>query len=134
MSTPSTIEVEFAPGRRLTMDVHVSGVPQFCLCRLSRQPNGTYIPVPVQWASMMRLGKNLATELGLPINEHTLRRLVKAGFVKGYVVAPSTTMVDLVSLYKHLQATRTDLDQPCFWTRENLQRWQEACGPLKEPV
>lgn len=135
MSTPPkrTIKVEFAPGR--FMDVpYEQSPPQWCLAKLARQPNGTYILVPVQWHTMVRMSRRLCRNLGLDFAEHSLRRLVRAGFVRGHMVGPNTTMVDLESLNAHIEATRVDDGKEPFWTAERVRRYRDAfCTTRTQP-
>ncbi len=87
-----------------------------------------------QWRPKLRyLGRNVrlsqqnvdALNLGVP--SRTILRLVRAGFVDGYKVAPQTWVFSLESYLAHVEAVE---DDPDFWEPDNpdnnLARYRKA--------
>ncbi len=128
-----SVKVEFMPGRVAEMPAHLlQAPPKFVMCRLVKQPNGMYAPVPIEWSPMVRMSRDLHRDLGLPCSYRTLYKLVKAGFVAGSLPSPWVLMIDLASLIEHFEATQVDPDGPKFWTRERIAAFREAEGALTD--
>lgn len=119
---PSTIEVEPAPGQTIEAALPREAVPRFGIVQLMRQSDGTYVPILKSWSNTVRLKLDTMNNLGLDVSYKTTRRLIIAGFVKGSLIAPETFLLDVESLYEHLQATR----DPEFWTEARKAQYRAA--------
>lgn len=95
-------------------------VAEYILCRWSRQPNGTYAPVPVggTWA---KLTPALCAALGFEGGLDTMKRLALAGFVDASQISPGVMLLDLDSWVRHLAECMDDPD-----------RWADGTDDLKE--
>lgn len=125
--------VEFMPGRVVQMpESALKAPPTVVLCRLARQPNGLYAPVPIEWGPQVRMTRSLHEQLGLPCSFMTLRKLILSEMVTGRIIAPGTLSVDLGSLIDHFEATRVSWDKPRFWTAERIARFRQAEGAAKD--
>lgn len=128
-----SVKVEFMPGRVAEMPAHLlQAPPKYVICRLVKQPNGMYAPVPMEWSPMVRMSRELHRELGLPCSHQTLYKLVKAGFVRGSLPSPWVLMIDVASLIEHFEATIVNPDAPKFWTAQKIADFREAEGALTD--
>lgn len=113
--------IRVAPGRRAWVPKDAAKPPdEYVMCRWSKQPDGTYAPVPVA-GRYMRLDARVAALLGFPSTRprdvrasqrprdgkercryDTILRLGRAGFIDVVRVAPNTILLDLDSWYRHL--------------------------------
>lgn len=129
----ATVRVEFMPGRIAEMPAGaLTKPPKFVICRLVRQANGSYVTVPVEWSPVVRMTRELHRDLGLPCSYRTLYKLVKSGLVAGLLPSPYVLMIDIASLIDHFEATRIDPDRPKFWTRQRIESFRNAEGPLTD--
>lgn len=113
-------------------DVGRQAVSSHCLCRWSKRPDGSYIPVPFPYR-WIRLSREVVRLLGFwyPGKDDgrsqfdTLRRLARAGFIDMVKVAPGTYLLDLDSWFAHLSACMGDED---FWDPDGdaLRRYRLA--------
>ncbi len=87
------------------------------------QADGSYRPVIRLHDKMVRLKANITEELGLGISYDSLRRLMRAGFVKSEQRTPGQYAFCLQSYFQHVAAVRAD---PEFWSGKNLRRYMEA--------
>jgi len=125
--------VEFMPGRVAELPAELMREPaKMVICKLVKQGNGMYAPVPVEWGPMVRMSRKLHQELGLPCSFITIYKLVKAGLIVGRMPAPKTLLIDLASLVEHFQNTVVDPDKPRFWNDERTRKFREAEGPMGE--
>lgn len=95
--------------------------PEYCLCRWSKQADGSFAPVPVA-GRYVRLGAKLAGLLGFPAGDDddkrrycrydTILRLGRAGFVDVIKISPGVYLLDLDSWYHHLVEC---IDNPDRW-------------------
>ena len=119
------VRVEFMPGRVTEVPaITVAGIPKFVMCRLAKQPNGTYAMIPEGWDQMVRMTRKLHAELGLHCSYRTIYSLVKSGFVRGSLLSPQTIMVDLGSLAEHIRRTELGEGKPTFWTKARIDRYR----------
>ena len=119
----SGIMMEIAPGKPIpALEIPRTAVPRYGMVRLSRQPDGSYIPVLLTWGQTVRLTGRLAHEMGFDADYNTLMRLYMAGFIKGHRMAPGVTLLDLQSIYDHLERTR----DPEYWTEERRAQYRKA--------
>ena len=118
---PEPNMVRVAPGRHAWVPKDAATPPdEYVMCRWSKQPDGTYAPVPVA-GRYVRLDSRTATLLGFPArtgedgNERcrydTILRLGRAGFIDVVRVAPNTILLDLDSWYRHLADCMDDPDR-----------------------
>lgn len=103
--------VQFAPGKYAALVPRLA-VPAFGLVQLVPAANGHFRPVVRVWNQHVRLGEDLGRHLGLPIDRNTFIRLIKGDFVRARKPGPGTYLIDLVSLWEHLEET----EDPDFWT------------------
>lgn len=125
--------VEFMPGRRVAVPAALLAMPErYAVCKLVRQSNGMYAPVPIEFGPTVRMTRAQHEQLGLPCSYTTLRKLVLAEFVTGHVVTPDVITVDLRSLVEHFERTRVSYDRPKFWTPERVERFRQAEGGMRD--
>ena len=138
---PGPTMVRVAPGRHAWVPKDAATPPDsFVMCRWSKQPDGTFAPVPVA-GRYVRLDSRTATLLGFPARKpaeagrsdmercryDTILRLGRAGFVDVVRVAPNTALLDLDSWYRHLADC---MDNPDRWEegREDRETYLKANG------
>lgn len=115
--------VEAAPGVFVAPTVAPEDVPRYGICKLMRQPDGSYIPVLKQYSPHVRMDSNALGNAGLnALSRRTLYRLIAAGFVAHSRPAPNLIMVDLASLAEHLEKTK----DPEFWTSARLEQFRRS--------
>lgn len=118
---PEPAMVRVAPGRHAWIPKSAATPPDaYVMCRWSKQPDGTFAPVPVA-GRYVRLDSRTATLLGFPARAgedgsercryDTILRLGRAGFVDVVRVAPNTILLDLDSWYRHLADCMADPDR-----------------------
>ena len=120
LHSPTMVRV--APGRHAWVPKDAATPPdEYAVCRWSKQPDGTYAPVPVA-GRYVRLDGRTASLLGFPARGEedrcrydTILRLGRAGFVDVVRVAPNTILLDIDSWYRHLADCMDDPD-----------RWEEG--------
>lgn len=121
------LTLEVAPGKDL-VPLPPTHVDRMCLAELipTGEPS-TYRAVARVHEINVRLTNGIAKKLGLGGRSDTLRRLIKAGFVKGQAVAPRCYTFSLTSFFEHQANVRKAADEGTeFWTDENLQRYRAA--------
>lgn len=116
------MKVEFAPGQEVDATLPREAVPRFGLVQLMRQADGSYVTVLKTWSETVRLKLDTLPNLGIDVSYKTCRRLIAAGFIEGSFIAPETFIMDLESLYNHVQATR----DPEFWTDARKAKYRAA--------
>lgn len=125
--------VRVAPGRHawVPADVARGRVAGHVLCRWSRQPDGTYAPVPLPYR-LVRMTPELTAMLGFVSGNRTVRadtllRLAAAGFIECVRMSPHCWMLDLDSWFRHLADC---LDDPEYWDEggEARRRYNLANG------
>lgn len=97
---------------------HSIGVFEF-----KRNDDGSYTPIIKMHTRWLRLSVKGIEELALGIGYNSMRRLMRAGFVKFMQITPGQYAVDLQSYFQHVAAVRADCE---FWTGKNLKRYMEA--------
>jgi hypothetical protein len=117
-----TVTIEVAPGRRV-VDLPRELVRRVAIAEWIPQGDGTYKPVARVHDEEIPLTDDLPQRLGLGVSHDTLKRLIKAGFVRGCRVAPNRHIFYLQSYYDHVERVRED---PDFWTRERLRDYMQA--------
>lgn len=122
--------VEIAPGRFCQIDFPKP--PTHILCKLVRiDDRGTMRAIPVEWTPVVPLRRTQLNKLGIHIPVRTLRRLIKAGLVKGSLLTPKQSVMDLLSLHQHVERTRCDHEEPSeFWTTERRNAYVNAHEPM----
>lgn len=125
--TKREIQVEIVPGRKCWVTIPQEAPPKMIVFRLfPDKKNGGFFTRPLTlWGGLVRINDTLCADLGLPIGRTTLWRLVYAGFLDAFRVAPMTTLLDLDSVRQHLLATKIDANAPPYWTAERLTRYRE---------
>jgi len=125
--------VRVAPGRHAWVPAEKARreVARHVLCRWSRQPDGTYAPVPLPYR-LVRMTPELTAMLGFvsggrAVRADTLLRLSNAGFIDCVRVSPGCWMLDLDSWFRHLQECMED---PEYWDEggEARRRYNLANG------
>ena len=98
-------------------DMPQSEAPRYTLAKWIPVGDGTFRPrlqtIEV-WARMKDL-----PSYGIPLPPETITRLATAGFIEMRKVAPASLMVNLDSLYAHLEACK----DPEFWTKERIAKY-----------
>lgn len=121
------IEVEIIPGRKCRVAIPQDKPPKLLLFRLlpDKKANTWFTRPVTLWGNLARFDSTLCEDLGLPIGRTTLWRLIYAGFVKAYRIAPMTTLVDLESLMQHMHNTQLDGESSLFWNNDRVTRYRE---------
>lgn len=124
------MRVEIVPGR--FADVTAPKPPTHGLCKFVQSGDGfTLRAVPMTWTPIVSIRRRELVKLGIHISVPILRRLVKAGLVKGSLVTPKQSTIDLVSLHEHLERTRCDGESgSTFWKPERREAYTLAFEPL----
>lgn len=120
-----TVLAEVAPGQMAEMQVPREAIDRYGLVKMMRLKDGTVRPIMRTWSSMMRITRDLPRQLGLDMSVHTLHVLVRSGLVRGSKPAPSTTLIDVDSLMRHIQQTTGERARD-YWTAERHRQYQEA--------
>ena len=117
--------VRVAPGKHgwIPADWAKDAIPQYVLCRWSKQPDGSYAPVPFPYR-MVRMTPETTAMLGFTSGNRTVRydtllRLGNAGFIQIVRVSPNCWLIDLDSWFRHLADC---MDDPEFWDNEGEAR------------
>ena len=108
----------------------VSGWPansfpkQYGMVQFKRLSTGDFRPLLKLIPQHVRLSEQRGAEdLGCPgVSYQTLHRLFKNGFIKGSMITPRTTSINVESWLEHLRATQ----DPDFWTPDRRQAYWRA--------
>ena len=115
--------IEIVPGKQVPApEIPREAVPRYGFVRLMRLNDGTYLPQLQTWGETIRLSSETARDLGLDIHYNTIYRLFNGGFIGGSRISPNTILLDLQSLYDHINATR----DPSFWSPERIKRYRQS--------
>lgn len=98
-------------------------MPEYVVCESVRHPDGTLSLRPSGIGTLCKFSEPLLRALGFDGRLETLRRLARAGFIRLYALSPSVNLVDMDSLWAHLQAVEED---PDFWDRDG-DRFKRYC-------
>lgn len=130
-----TIRVEIVPGRitEVSLPDGAPAPPAYVIAKLVPvDGTGLMRAVPIEWTPQITLNSTNMRKLGIHIPLHALRRLIKAGLVRGSVVGVRITTIDIASLYQHLEATRLRDGSSDFWTPDKVNAYCTAFSPLRE--
>lgn len=128
------MRVQIAPGRVATVDLKEGPMPEHVISKLVPvDGTGLMRAVPLTWSPHITLNSKNLRKLGIDIPPYIVRRLIKAGMVKGSSPTTKLTLVDAHSLISHIHATRcADGSDAPFWTPARAKAYAEAFGALKE--
>lgn len=128
-----TIRVEIVPGRitEVSLPDGAPAPPAYVIAKLVPVSGGLMRVVPIEWTPQITLNSTNMRKLGIHIPLHALRRLIKAGLVRGSVVGVRITTIDIASLYEHLEATRLRDGASDFWTPERTDLYLNSFSPLR---
>ena len=126
-SPGQTFRAELRPGVVCEVTTADEAVPKYVLAKLTKRTDGTYFLGVMEWTQHVRMSVTLARDLGLPFDDNTLYRLIKAGFVAAAQPSPGCYMVDLASIARHIEATKVKPGEPPFWTEERRDAYRNAC-------
>ncbi len=115
------VDVWVTPQRAVRLALPASRPPKYALCRVLEQ-GGSYVLHPVSLNPCVRKTPELCRRMGLDISDETLDRLIEAGFVVAQRPTPYVALVDLESLWEHLEAS----SMPGFWNRERRLAYMSA--------
>jgi hypothetical protein len=119
------VNVWLSPTVKFVVKIPTHKPPRVVVATMVKDPQSNqFFMRPMNWPFLMRHWK-LPERLGLPFDEKTLRRLAIAGFVKAVWLAPSTLLIDVESLWEHMQSTSGE-DGFLWWTADRRARYQEA--------
>lgn len=129
LTSGRTLEVvEIAPG------VHVADLPAGAappihgFMEMASIGEGKYVPRVKTWSEQLKIGEQVSEELGLgPLAPRVFRRLAAAGFITVTQLTPGIALLDLASLFKHLEATK----DPEFWTEARRARYSQAAAEIR---
>lgn len=80
------------------------------------------------WPALLRLSENATEVLGLGMmNPRILKRLAFAGFIETIQFTPGTTLLNLESFFRHLDAAK----DPEFWTPARLELYKQATAAVR---
>lgn len=123
---------ELAPALEPTGDAgryrcRIDRVPEYVVTETVRHADGTLSLRPSGLGTLCKFSEPLLRDLGFDGRLETLRRLARAGFIKLYALSPSVNLVDMDTLWGHLQSVA---DDPDFWDREgdNFRRYCRVNG------
>jgi hypothetical protein len=120
--------IEVTPGQWIASHVHPDDVPRIGLVRLMRQADGSYIPVLKAQSQLVRMTRDLGENVGLHgLSWKSLYRLIGSGFVQSSRPTPNVILVDLASLFAHVEAAR----DPEFWTPQRRAIWSQAVAEFQ---
>lgn len=126
-AAPDKVRVEFMPGRVLELEIPAgTQVPKYVVARIVKQPNNTYAMIPLQLNTHVRLTQKLPREMGIPCDRRIIYNLIRAGLVKGTMISPRNLMVDLGSLFDHIQRCQVGAGKPVYWTKGRIEKYQFA--------
>lgn len=124
------VSVWLTPKVKFSVKLPQGQPPSVLVGRLVKDAEtGKFWFLPMAWPFLMRLSE-VPRRLGLPINERILSRLIYAGLVKGCRISHSHHLVDIGSLWEHLQAT-SGPDGESFWTPDRKERYSEAVSVIR---
>ncbi len=119
-----TVKVQITPKVVREFKCPKNKPPRYIVHRVLTAGDGTHFCIPcAPYGPCVRLTEDITDHLGLPIAINTLRRLINGGFVNGYKITPKTILIDLSSLWEHLNNCRIDPEAPSFWTRDRHEKW-----------
>ena len=115
--------IEVAPDKYQPADgiIPRDAVPRYGFIQLMRQQDGRYLPTMKSWGETVRMSVDLPETFGLDVDYNTIMRLIKAGFLRAKAIAPNSFLLDLASLWEHLEAC----SDPDFWTAKRRQQYRE---------
>ena len=115
--------IEFAPDKFQPANgiIPREAVPRYGFIQLMRQQDGRYLPTMKSWGETVRMSVDMPETFGLDVDYNTIMRLIKADFLRAKVVAPGSYLLDLASLWEHLEKC----SDPAFWTPERRRRYRE---------
>lgn len=133
-AAPDKVRVEFMPGRVMELTPFESAkVPKFVVAKLVKQSNGTFAMIPQHWSQQVRLTNQLCRDMGIQCDRKIIYNLIRAGLVKGTMISPRNTMVDVVSLVEHIQRCQIGSGKPVYWTKANTEKYRFASiGVIEE--
>jgi hypothetical protein len=109
------------PKRAVRLALPTQGPPKLALCRVFKQGEA-FVLHPVSLNPCVRKTPELCRKLGLDISDETLDRLIDAGLVKATRPTPFAALVDLESLFEHLEQSAL----PGYWNRERRLAYMTA--------
>jgi len=121
------IPLEIVPGRK-TPPIGVRQVSHYVIAEIiaTGEPGACRVEARLH-NKMVPVTSKMAKALGLGASTDTLRRLIKAGFIKGCRFAPRVYLLDLDSYHAHLALLQRHNDEGTeFWTPERLARYRSA--------
>lgn len=118
------VRVWLSPGTPTLVKLPRKQMPSILVGRLLTTNRNDYFFRPMNWPFLMR-AHHLPQRLGICVSDRTVRRLAMAGFVKAVFLAPGCMLIDLQSLYDHMQASSGE-DGAWWWTPERVARYREA--------
>lgn len=86
--------------------------PSYAICRMVRQPDGDYRPVPCDWSEYVSASPEALRRIGLTMARKTLLRLWANNYIEMRRPTPQTLEVNLESLVRHFREVTAD---PNFW-------------------
>lgn len=124
------MNIWITPKAAISVKLPTKRPPRVLVGRLMKDANtGLYFFKPLNWPFLMK-ARELPRRLGLPFSERVIARLVYAGFVKGCRVTMHVHLVDVESLWEHLQNT-SGPDGEGFWTPERRALYAEAVSVIR---
>lgn len=115
------------PGRVMEVTAFDSAtVPKFVVSKVVKQTNGTWAMIPQQWSQHVRLTQQLCRDMGIQCDRKIIYNLIRAGLVKGMMISPRNTMVDVVSLVEHMERCQIGVGKPVYWTRAKIEKYRFA--------
>lgn len=116
------------PTRKFDVTLPVKAPPKIIVSRLVRDAKtGQFFMAPMNWPFLVKLRQDsgILHAWGLEISPRTIARLFMAGFLRGCRISPQTNLIDLESLWEHMQITGGEGGH-LFWTPERCKRLSEA--------
>ena len=120
---PQGVKVQVAPDGEFHPWPEHLPVPRVGTMEWVQQPDGSYRPMIHTHPVWIRMKEDITEELGLGLSYFSLRRLMRAGFVRSKQVTPGQYAFDLQSFFRHCAAVQAD---PEFWDQKRIKRFMDA--------
>jgi hypothetical protein len=129
-SATEEISVWVAPSHRIKVKIPKDKPPSILIGRLLRdEETGKFWFKPMNWPFLIRT-VDAPRRLGLPFEHRVLLRLIHAGFVKGCRITTYLHLVDVESLWQHMQNT-SGVDGELWWTPHRRELFAEAVSVVR---
>lgn len=123
----SKSEVEVTPGQ-VTVPIPPNSIARIAIYEvIPTGEAGVYRHQARVHSAELEVTTAVLRKLGIGIGTRSLKRLIKAGFVKGSNPSPQRHVFSLESYFDHCDRVRAAMEKgENFWTGDNLDRYRTA--------